>query len=62
MNITQVQKAATPDEARQFATEWQNWQSERSLSYGELAEWQAVFSELATKYGLTEEFAENGII
>jgi hypothetical protein len=32
------------------------------LSYGELAEWQAYFSELADKFDLVEEFKENGII
>lgn len=52
----------TADEATQAAVEWQSWQSENSLSLGIIVEWQNYFSELATKYGLTEEFAENGII
>jgi hypothetical protein len=56
------QKITTQEEARQFAIDWQNWQAEQSMSYGELAEWQAVFVELAEKFDLVEEFKENGII
>lgn len=62
MDIKKVQKAETADEARQYAIDWQNWQSEQSLSYGELAEWSGVFRELAEKFELVEEFEENGII
>lgn len=50
------------DEARQFAIDWQNWASTQSLSYGELAEYQAYFVQLAERFNLTEEFKENGII
>lgn len=52
----------TEEQARDFATDWQRWQAEESLSYGELADWQAYFEELATRFDLTEEFKENGII
>lgn len=52
----------TADEARQYAIDWQYWFGEHSLSYGELAEWQAYFYELAVKFDLIEEFKENGII
>lgn len=52
----------TAEEARQYAIEWEHWQSEQSLSYSELAEWQAIFETLADKFDLTEEFKENGII
>lgn len=53
----------TAEEARQYAIDWQSWTSEKqNLSYSELAEWQAIFSELAKKYNLKEEFKENGII
>lgn len=62
MTTKQVQKASSKDEARQYAIDWQNWQSNRSLSYGELAEWQGVFAMLADKFGLAGEFKENGII
>lgn len=62
MVIKEAEKITTADEARQFAIDWQTWQADQSLSYGELAEWQGVFSSLAHKFGLEEEFKENGII
>lgn len=49
-------------DARDGAIYWQELFSERDISFGELAEWQAIFSELGDKYNLTEEFEENGII
>lgn len=52
----------TAEEARQYAIDWQNWVSEQSLSYGEIAKWYVVFSELATRFDLREEFEENGIL
>jgi hypothetical protein len=57
-----MRKVTTAEEARQQAIDWQNWQSEQSLSYSELSEWQAHFEELAKKFDLTDEFKENGII
>lgn len=63
MNISKVLLAKTADEARQYAIEWQEWQSGQSLSYQELADWQSVFQELADRFPeLVEEFKENGII
>ena len=50
------------EEARQKAIDWQSWASEQSLPYGELADWQSYFTDLAERYDLTEEFKENGII
>lgn len=52
----------TQEQAREYAIEWQHWAGEESLSYAELAEWGAIFQELAHKYDLTEEFKENCII
>jgi len=52
----------TQDKARQYAIEWQQWASEQNLSLGELIEWQGVFSTIAQKFDLQEEFIENGII
>jgi hypothetical protein len=52
----------TEEEARQYAIDWQNWASEQNLSYDELAEWQGIFTELAEKFNLVDEFKENGII
>jgi len=52
----------TKEEARQQAIEWQQWSSEQSLSYEDLWEWNRYFTNLADKFGLTDEFEENGII
>jgi hypothetical protein len=56
------QQPKTQDEARQYAIGWQQWVSEQSLTYGELAEWQEHFRAIAIKFDLLEEFNENGII
>jgi hypothetical protein len=52
----------TAGEARQLAIDWQTWQADQNLSYGELTEYQNFFQVLADKYDLTEEFQENAII
>ncbi len=52
----------TKEEARQFAIDWQRWQSNQSLSYGEVIEWQNCFEKIGKKFKLTEEFKENCII
>lgn len=49
-------------EGRSIAVDWQHWASEQNLSYGELANWQAFFEQIAAKFpDLTEEFKENAI-
>lgn len=48
--------------ARQKAIDWQNEFSENNYSYGELNYYQNYFEKLAKRYGLVEEFKENGII
>ena len=62
MQIKHVQKAQTQSEARQAAIDWQNWQADQNLSYAELADWQAVFTMLASEFDLVDEFTENGIV
>ena len=62
MDIKEAEKITTAEEARQYAIDWQSWQAEQSLSYGEVAEWQGVFNTLAGKFGLEAEFKENGLI
>jgi hypothetical protein len=52
----------TKEDARNYAIQWQNWQSTQSLSYSEVLEYQNYFSELGEQFNLTEEFKENGII
>jgi hypothetical protein len=51
----------TKEEARQYAIKWQEWQSNQSLSYGELGYWQNEFERIGEKFDLMEEFRENGI-
>ncbi len=56
-------KHITADSARQHAIDWQNWQAEQNLSYGELAKWCAYFEALAVQFPeLADEFKVNGII
>lgn len=62
MEIETVKKSNSAEEARLNAIDWQTWQAEQSMSYGELAEWQEVFRVLAERFGLEDEFRENGII
>lgn len=52
----------TPEEARQKAKDWQQWQAEQQLSWKELLEWEAYFDALAEGFDLVEEFKEEGII
>ncbi|MFA5240426.1 MAG: hypothetical protein WC476_12070 [Phycisphaerae bacterium] len=57
-----IVKIKTPEEARQLAIDWQQWQSKRSMSMKEAAEWAGYFRTLAKKFNLVREFKENGII
>jgi hypothetical protein len=52
----------TKEEARQYAINWQAWQSKQSLSYYELYKWQEYFERLGRKLGLLREFKREGII
>lgn len=62
MKIKSVKEVKTKAEAQRIAIEWQDWQSNRSMSFSEVAQWESYFQELAKKFKLTEEFKENGII
>lgn len=62
MKIPDAGSIKTEAEARDMAIEWQDWQSDQSLSIGELASWGAFFRSLARKFDLRDEFEENGII
>ena len=62
MKIKNIDSIKSKEEARGLAIKWQAEQSEKSTSYGELAEWSAFFSALAEKFDLQEEFKENGIM
>lgn len=50
------------ENARNKAIEWQHDFENHNYSYGELVVWNEYFKKLAKRYGLTEEFTENGII
>ena len=54
--------ARAKENARQKAIDWQLDFNNHNYSYGELAEFTEYFTKLAKRYGLTEEFRENGII
>ena len=56
------QTPTTQGDARQHAIDWQNWQAEQSMSYGEVAYWEDHFRTIAIKFDLVDEFEENGII
>ncbi len=53
------------DTVRNLAIDWQDWASQQSLSYGELATWTGAIKQLAKATGSKEllaELKENGII
>jgi hypothetical protein len=52
----------TKEQARQYGIQHQQWASDKDLSYGELIHFQDKLSTLAKKFGLINEFKENGII
>lgn len=62
MKIKPITKIKTKQEAQNIAIEWQTWQSEQTLSYLELSQWQEYFETLGDKFELIEEFRENGVI
>ena len=49
-------------QARQLAQEWQRDFGNTSHSYAELAADAAMFERLGRRYGLLQEFRENGIL
>lgn len=58
-NNYQIQK----EKAREKAIDWQyNFANNPNISYSELAYWTDYFTKLGKRYGLLEEFRENGII
>jgi hypothetical protein len=62
MKIKTIEAVKSKEEARQFAIDWQNWVSGKTLSYGELAQWEEEFKVLGRKFDLLREFKENGIL
>lgn len=62
MELKKINKVKNKEEAREIAMAFQNWSSQESLSYSELAEYGNYFEALGKKFKLTEEFKEEGII
>lgn len=62
MKLLNVKEIKTKEEARQAAIDWQRKQANKSLSYGELAEFAGQFRTLGKRFGLLKEFKENCII
>ena len=52
----------TKEQARQYGIDYQNWASDKNLSYGELIHFQSKLSLIAKKFGLVKEFKENAVI
>lgn len=54
------------DTVRNFAVDFQDWASNQSMSYGELAEWAGAIETMATLADdtgeLLEELKENGVL
>ena len=62
MQLKAITEIKTEEEAKEMAIKFQNWVSENNLSYNELVEYSGYFETLAKKFGLIDEFKENGII
>jgi hypothetical protein len=58
----QAKYSINKERVRNEAIDWQMDFGNNNYSWGELAGWQDYFSKQAKKYGLVEEFKENGII
>ena len=58
--MTTYQKAK--EKARNEAIDWQMDFGNHNYSYGEIIYYAEYFEKLAKRYGLVEEFRENGII
>jgi hypothetical protein len=61
-NLPEPNAVKNEGQARDIAQQWQRWQSEKAMSYGEVTAWADWFTELAKRFGLEDEFKENGII
>lgn len=49
------------ERVRQMAIDWQIEASEHDYSYSELSDFAEIFNRLGKRYGLIQEFRENGI-
>lgn len=54
--------AEQKEKLRNFALDWQCNFAEQDYSWGELAYWCDYFETMGKRYGLLQEFHENGIL
>lgn len=57
-----IKNAKTKGDARQVGIDFQDWVSNQNLSFGELIFYQNLLNPMAKKFGLIQEFRENGLI
>lgn len=62
MELTPLENIDNAEQARYEAMNWQSWQADQELGYGDLIEYQTYFEQLAERFNLKSEFKENGII
>lgn len=62
MTLKPISDVASAEEARSIAIDWQQAASTAALDWEEISKFEEYFAALATKFELTEEFKENGII
>lgn len=61
-DIPEVSKVRDAGHATEIAIDYQMYAGEHSLSYGELIYFTNRLEAIAEKFGLTDEFKENGVI
>jgi len=52
----------TKKQARKYAIDFQNWSSQKNLSYAEVLVFQNKLQKIGKKFHLIKEFKENGLI
>lgn len=58
----EVEDIKSAAEAEQLAIDFSNWEPEQDLAMNEVAAFGDYFKQVGEKFGLTEVFAENGVI
>lgn len=53
--------ATSAAEARDEAIAWQHWASDGSMSLADALDWAHYFEQLGERFGLLDEFRENGL-
>ena len=53
--------AEKKENLRNFAIEWQQDSAENNFSWTEISYWQGWFERMGRRFGLLNEFRENGI-